>query len=313
MASHTAQDTVLLEIPELLENILLHLDQRDLLVNAQRVCRQWRQCITETPSIQQHLFFLPEPASRTSSNSNANTDTVPKPRQNPLLAHDFPEWFMHGSTWPPDQRLCFIRTTEPYLRGFDRDQFFPALRRVTERLEAYTYPQASWRRMLLLQPPPNGIGLVSTRCGRLVKQDTEPQTDTQPQPNSESIDIGEPPADRPVTMPELLELTNRFIHVMRPVVGPYWEGPAAGGNQQPLRQEVKYAFSRFRVMWWRLSPDVFESFVDSDSEELYLAVRDKMRKYGIVVQHDHCPHDPTDQDELVHRLRGLLPNRTVGE
>lgn len=304
MASQTAQHTALLEIPELLENILLHLDQRDLHVNAQRVCRQWRQCITETPSIQQHLFFLPQPASRTSSSSSsskANADTDPKPRQNPLLARDFPEWFMHGRTWPPDQRLRFVRTTDPYLRGFDRDQFFPVLPRVTNHLGAYTYPQASWRRMLLLQPPPNGIGLVMTRCERLVQQAPEPQ------PSSEDSDTGEPPADRPVTMPELLELTNRCIHVMRPVVPPFGDGPvAADGDQRPLRQEFKHAFSRFRVMWWRLSPDLLESGFGG-SEELYLAAQEKMRKYGIVVQHDHCPHDPTEQDELVHRLRGLLP------
>lgn len=308
MASQTAQHTVFLEIPELLERILLHLDQEDLLVNAQRVCHQWHQCIAETPSVQQHLFLLPEPARGRTSRSNANADTRPEPpRQNPLLARDFPEWFMHGSTWPPDERLRFIRTTEPYLRGYDRDQFFPLLKRVTERLEAYIYPQASWRCMLLQQPPPNGIGLLMTRCGdHLIKQGTELQPD--PSGNGD----GELPVERPVTMPELLELTNMCVHIQT-TVEPGRDGAAADGDQQPLRQGIKHAFSRFRVMWWRLSPDLQESVFDSESEQLYLASRKEMHKYDIVVQHDHCPHDPTYRDILVDMLRGLLPIQMVGE
>ncbi|KAK8133804.1 hypothetical protein PG984_005816 [Apiospora sp. TS-2023a] len=281
MTSLTAQHTVLLEIPELLEKILLRLDQRDLLVNAQRVCRQWCQCITDTSSIQQHLFLLPEPARgrKTSSSSSSNSDAdADKPRQNPLLVKDFPEWFMHGNKWPPGQRLRFVRTTEPYLQGFDRDQVFPRCNRVTERLEAYAYPQASWRRMLLLQPSPNGIGFIETRCGNLVKQ----EDGTEPQPNPGNTDHVEPPVDRPVTMPEVLELTNRSIYVTRNVVGPYADDPLSNRRaREPLRQEVKHAFSRFRVMWWRLSPDVHESAAtDPDFDELYRALQEAILNSG---------------------------------
>ncbi|KAK8077291.1 hypothetical protein PG996_003461 [Apiospora saccharicola] len=270
MASLTAQHTVLLEIPELLEKILLHLDQRELLVNAQRVCRQWRQCITDTPSIQQHLFLLPEPARGRTSNADAD-----KPRQNPLLVKDFPEWFMHGNTWPPDQRLRFVRTTEPYFRGYDRDVVYPESERITKRLEAYAYPQASWRRMLLLQPPPNGIGYITTRCGNLVK----PDAGSEPQPNPSDADHVAPPVDRPVTMPEVLELTNRSIYVTENVAEPYADDPLSSRRaREPRWQEVKHAFSRFRVMWWRLSPDVHESAAtDPDFDELYRAWREAMR------------------------------------
>ncbi|KAK8087138.1 hypothetical protein PG994_002112 [Apiospora phragmitis] len=217
MATEQAQHAVLLEIPELLETILLHLEQRDLLVNAQRVCRQWRQCITETISIQQHLFLLPEPARSTSSNSNAeaDADALPAPRPNPLLARHFPEWFKHDQTWPADQRLPFVRTTEPGLRGLDRDRVFPALP---------GSPDAS-------RPIP-----TPKRAGA---NGTEPQL----------------AADRPVTMPELLEMTNLCIHV-RPVVRPDGGPAAADGDQQPLPQEMRHSVTRFRVMWGRLSPEV---------------------------------------------------------
>ncbi|KAK8039345.1 F-box domain protein [Apiospora rasikravindrae] len=239
MANETAQQALLLGIPELLEAILLNLDQRDLLVNAQRVCRQWHQCIRDTPSIQQHLFFLPEPHSNTAATS-ADADAVPALRQNPLLARHFPEWFEHDEVWSADQRLPFIRTTEPGIRGLDRDR-------------AYAYPRASWRRMLLQQPPRNGIGFVMTHCGRVLSEDPQPQRH-----------FAEVYDGRPVTMPEFLQLTNTGL-VIRPGPRPdaFLETSAVIEQiQRPRLQELRVAVSRFRVMWGRLSPEVCPSGED---------------------------------------------------
>ncbi|KAK3616181.1 hypothetical protein LTR56_026129 [Elasticomyces elasticus] len=47
-----------LSIPELLEEILLDLSTRDIL-SAQKVCKNWKQIIDTTPSLQRALFLMP--------------------------------------------------------------------------------------------------------------------------------------------------------------------------------------------------------------------------------------------------------------
>jgi hypothetical protein len=46
-----------LETPEILESILLHLPLRDLLVTAQRINHAWNNLIVSSPAIQEALFF----------------------------------------------------------------------------------------------------------------------------------------------------------------------------------------------------------------------------------------------------------------
>ncbi|KAK4953338.1 hypothetical protein LTR10_009047 [Elasticomyces elasticus] len=53
-----ASTTEVLNLPELLEIILLELPTRDLLL-AQRVCITWKAAITSSPNIQRALFFRP--------------------------------------------------------------------------------------------------------------------------------------------------------------------------------------------------------------------------------------------------------------
>ncbi|KAK8107901.1 uncharacterized protein PG998_009914 [Apiospora kogelbergensis] len=302
MTNGTVQHRVLLRIPELLEAIILHLDQKAILVNAQRVCHQWHRCITEMPSIQHHLFLLPEPTSNDNHDSKDGASSNP-PRPNPLLARHFPEWFEHCTTWPPDQRLPFVRTTDPSARGMNDDRLFPTMPWVHRRLDAYVRPDATWRRMLLQQPPRRGLGLVMTHCGRLVRGDLPEHT--------KFGDIGDGgwPAnlDRPATLPELLELTCMCIHV-RPVVR---VRPADGDDddQQQQSPQERHAVARFRVMWGRLSPD--ESASPSGSvagDELQSRLQSAMDKHGIVVQHDSCPHTPAEPDVWVHRLGPLWLN-----
>jgi hypothetical protein len=47
--------------PHLAEKILLHMRIKDLLVNAQRVSKQWKAVIDSSTRLQQALFFKPLP------------------------------------------------------------------------------------------------------------------------------------------------------------------------------------------------------------------------------------------------------------
>ncbi|RKH10456.1 F-box protein, partial [Corallococcus sp. CA041A] len=53
-----AASAAVLHLPEILECILIHLTPRDLLVSAQRVCRDWQSVITRSPELHKHLFFV---------------------------------------------------------------------------------------------------------------------------------------------------------------------------------------------------------------------------------------------------------------
>ncbi|KAJ5585004.1 uncharacterized protein N7459_004804 [Penicillium hispanicum] len=114
--------------PELLETTLLLLDEQTLLL-AQRVCRGWWNCIRQSVAIQQALFFQPTRSSHTSR------------RRNPLLETHFPYWF------PADDRSS-VRTAHG---AKDMQQFL-------ERKSTYLRPDASWRRMLVQQPPVYSLG-----------------------------------------------------------------------------------------------------------------------------------------------------------
>ncbi|VUC36224.1 unnamed protein product [Clonostachys rosea] len=121
----TYRDAVL-GMPELLEYILLQMDMRNLLA-AQRVCRAWHDIVATVPSLKQKLFFQPAP------HSNAR-------EKNPLLAELFPQWFAHGE-WA-NRRETFAAKDLNTL-AFVRK----------ELNSAFQYEKASWKKMLLTQPP----------------------------------------------------------------------------------------------------------------------------------------------------------------
>lgn len=113
---------------ELLEAILSLVDIQTLLL-AQRVSRQFAHCIEESPQLQQILFFQPAPT------------TTPR-QQNPLLASKFPYWFPAD-----DYKSCTISFGAGDMQDF------------LESSDVYRYP-ASWRRMLVQQPPILTLGWV---------------------------------------------------------------------------------------------------------------------------------------------------------
>ncbi|KAK6971715.1 putative f-box domain protein [Favolaschia claudopus] len=120
----TAQDTVI-ATPELLEYTISYLPMRDLLVTAPLVSRTWL-AITQTPNIQQALFFEPDPS--------ASERTF-----NPLLVELFPPFFTEYEknrfSWPTANTI-------------------QSLPESGNMFEAFRRPEASWRRMLVSQPPP---------------------------------------------------------------------------------------------------------------------------------------------------------------
>lgn len=113
-----------LSTPEILESILVQLDLRSLLTSAQRVCRSWTTLVRESPSLQNALFFAPVKGGEPHI-------------LNPLLAEEFPSFFpVHTS--PSSDGFTFQTLT---------------MVQTPERKPAFLRKEASWRRMLVRQPP----------------------------------------------------------------------------------------------------------------------------------------------------------------
>jgi len=126
----SAQDHAL-SMPEVLEIILLELSLKDLLLNAQRVSRLFHDVIASSQSIQQALYFRPIlDVSKT------------KTRTNPLLRKKFPPWFEDKWLMP----RAYALSDHKHFWRLDWNSN-------KERTEAYARKDASWRRMLVVQPP----------------------------------------------------------------------------------------------------------------------------------------------------------------
>lgn len=138
-----------LTLPELLEHMLLLVDMRTLLTSAQRVCRQWHEVINLSLSIQQALFFRPV---------RPNTGNKKQERvRNPLLGDVF--WSL-ALPWNAE---CWEKPHGPasYLPSDNQD----LKRRLGQE-------NASWRRMLIQQPPTSKVGIIRGYHPREVQLDT---------------------------------------------------------------------------------------------------------------------------------------------
>ncbi|RHZ43578.1 F-box domain protein [Aspergillus thermomutatus] len=118
---------LVLSTPELLEYILFYLDVQSLLTSAQRVCHSWTRLIQTSPKLQQALFFKPIPP-----------EQCREKLHNPLLARLFPNLL------PPSMDSSGVRECS-YLRLSWSKQ--------NDRREGFFRREASWRRMLVQQPP----------------------------------------------------------------------------------------------------------------------------------------------------------------
>lgn len=126
MASETVFSTF-----ELLEMILLQLDLRTILTAAQLTCRSWYGLIRCSLSLQRALFFMPDE----SNSQGAKSIGI----YNPLLAAAFPSFF-------PESR---VSSSEDVLFSLSTLDMIKSPRRKS----AFTRKEASWRRMLIQQPP----------------------------------------------------------------------------------------------------------------------------------------------------------------
>jgi hypothetical protein len=136
--------------------ILVQVDMRTLLASGQRVCHAWTNLIRTSRSLQRALFFTPirEPEWATAEKT-----------LNPLLAETFPGIFpanANDDDDDDDERFAY--------RGLP-------MAKDAETMNRFVRPNASWRRMLVQQPPLRDIGLfhiLSTRIGLRVKRSTIP-------------------------------------------------------------------------------------------------------------------------------------------
>jgi hypothetical protein len=158
--------TKVFSIPELLESILILLDMRTLLTIVSRVCKLWSVTIERSRRLQQKLYFCP------------SGSAVPRSLAlNPLLLEVF------GEVFDIKHEICRDRRADSFLRlpwaplhllqvlAVDRtdDEIAP-----TRRQNQMVRKGASWRNMLVSQPPPPSIGLLwydepdpRARSGRL--------------------------------------------------------------------------------------------------------------------------------------------------
>ena len=152
MATHVEGDKMaaclpptLFSIPELVHSILLHLPVRDLL-RVQRVCRLWKETTDHSLALQRKLFFVPV--------SNADQE----PECNPLLREVFPPWFPNHYHDSSDI---------PFSDDFSPGDLCKTLKWYADeyRRMRVLSPEASWRRMFPVQPPPARIEEIYTEGG----------------------------------------------------------------------------------------------------------------------------------------------------
>jgi hypothetical protein len=123
-------------ITEILETILLHTDMCTLLTSAQRVCHYWHDLIEKSNSLQAHIFFKPV-------KYEVSCDS--KRIRNPLL---------DDNVWPFLQKQYDARE-----RLYAHDNGRNPRGRAKED-KRYYRKSASWKRMLLQQPPTSNIGII---------------------------------------------------------------------------------------------------------------------------------------------------------
>ncbi|KAI0104177.1 hypothetical protein GGR51DRAFT_234575 [Nemania sp. FL0031] len=185
-------------IPELLEAILLHLDMTSLLVSASRVNKTWNYLIETSPAIQQALYFQPVLDDYTPRNSQKHTNQESiqesiaittderagvQPTVNPLLVKKFGEYFFdlseeqrrvqyccdafHKLPWEENRGLDVpsIRQGNPKQDLITRVRMKRAITSQRRDCSRFTRRGASWRRMLVSQPPPKQLGALWQEAG----------------------------------------------------------------------------------------------------------------------------------------------------
>ncbi|QIW95241.1 hypothetical protein AMS68_000759 [Peltaster fructicola] len=154
-------------LPELLEIVLLHLSQKDLLL-CQRVSPVFRSTVLHSPKLQKALFFLPnwELEGNIFDAYAACNRPGRKPENNRLLLRAFPGCYPTVTLVITSANTDAVEDdpTEPKRRGSEQWSWdvcisFPA-DAVPSCSPAVHHPEASWKRMYLSQPPCTSLHLV---------------------------------------------------------------------------------------------------------------------------------------------------------
>ncbi|ROV95392.1 hypothetical protein VMCG_08466 [Cytospora schulzeri] len=147
-----------LAAPELLCRILLFLDPQDLLVNAPRVCKYWKDAIERDPELQRALFFRPwQPKS---------CDSRPTGPSNAAAADDddMLNPFFTDFLSPVPESIS--RKDKINSSGFKGKADLCSLLDGRADPDSWRRPEASWRRMLVQQPPRDLVVLQKRTCGQ---------------------------------------------------------------------------------------------------------------------------------------------------
>ncbi|KAI4870663.1 hypothetical protein F4820DRAFT_220588 [Hypoxylon rubiginosum] len=173
-------------IPELLEAILLHVDMATLLVSATRINKAWQAVINTSVLIQRALYFQPvstgsqgpgweeflKPCEDTASAQETRIPII-----NPLLKKRFGHCFFdtgefygyllransfYSMPWRRDGRenpQAMARPTFPSGPQI-AEMTTGELREIETTCRKFTRKEASWRKMLVSQPPPPQLGYL---------------------------------------------------------------------------------------------------------------------------------------------------------
>jgi hypothetical protein len=172
-------------IPEIAELMLAHLDMRTLLVSATRVCQRWNSLISASLTLRKALFydadddFTGDELGWDPLASDDRDVSPQRPRFNPLLVQMFGSCFfdfgrLHQFVRRAESFYTMPWTSKPYSISFHddprygRDYFLvkPEFKNDEDHRcalkdrQRFTRPNASWRRMLVLQPPPHHMGVL---------------------------------------------------------------------------------------------------------------------------------------------------------
>ncbi len=145
--------------PELLELILLHLDLKSRITSAPRVCSFWLETLNHSPMLREASFFQ--------ADRSLHTKPGEQPCINPLLQEAFGDQFFNLSDCRVDKYP--FRRAEYFWKLPWSPQALPHLKASTGsvldvdptcRQRSFTRAGASWRRMLVSQPPPPFLGFT---------------------------------------------------------------------------------------------------------------------------------------------------------
>lgn len=246
----TAREQVL-AMPELMESILLQLPFQELLINAQCVSQTWNAIISSSPLLQQKLFFQPW------------ASNVSRPYEfNPLLRERFWRYFPDRSEELGEFLFCCLPGPIDWNRNHyfgdcadckdyenvDASHAVHAEEMTRKKQDAYARKEASWRRMLPIQPA-NKIFEVTSKLRHYL---------------GTTISLGEVEFKDGVRMGTLYDYSQMTVVDPSASFWVDWHHPWPGEDNSNGRGKVTMSV-------WRTTQPVA---IESDSEDGYSAMED---------------------------------------